>query len=342
VPVDLVVLCGFLGSGKTTLLVDFLRQRGVADTGVIVNEVGEIGIDGAILNDDGNGAPVSLLANGCVCCSMRGSLVDTVAALLDSPRPPGHPPLARIVLETSGLSRPGPILASLADPELGARDLRVSVMSTFDCESGSAKLHEFDEAMAQLAAAQCVVFTKIDRVSMDILRRSRDLVAALNPLAQIVAETDRAKAVELAFGAVRQAERAELVAHADPAANSAHIEHPRIHVMTGTPRAELAWNDLSVWLDDLAGACGDRLLRLKARLHVTDCPEPLLIQSVGTTFSAPLRMTSQIGAPDVCVVITRDIEANAINVLSEPPAVRLSMKRAEPAGIHIQPRRRHA
>jgi G3E family GTPase len=344
VPVDLIVLCGFLGSGKTTLLVDFLRRGTTADTGVIVNEVGEIGIDGAIVNDDVSGAPLTLLANGCVCCSMRDSLVDTVGAMLDAPRPPGSPPLARIVVEASGLSRPGPIVAALTDPQLAARAPRVSVVSTFDCENGAARLNEFDEAIAQLAGAQRVVFTKVDRVSSAVLTGHRNDIAALNPLAHIVAEEDRAQAVELAFGASRETTSAEPGAdfvHVQRGVTGVPIEHPRIRVMTGTPRAELAWQDLSRWLDDLAALCGERLLRFKALLHVADCPEPILVQSVGTTFSAPVRMTRRIDAADVCVVITRDIEADEINGLSDLPVVRLAMTRAGSAGILIHQRRRH-
>ena len=118
-PVDLTLLSGFLGGGKTTLLVDFLRDDFAGETGVIINEVGEIGVDGAIVAD--TDVPMLLLANGCVCCSLRSGLVHTVGALLDAPRLDGRAPIRRIILETGGLSRPGPIIASLADPELAAR-----------------------------------------------------------------------------------------------------------------------------------------------------------------------------------------------------------------------------
>ncbi len=104
--VDLFLLCGFLGSGKTTLLVDYLRT-GAADTGVIVNEAGEVGVDGAIVANDSDSVPMTLLANGCVCCSLRSDLVHTLSALLDAPRPSGAGPLKRVILECSGLSRPG-------------------------------------------------------------------------------------------------------------------------------------------------------------------------------------------------------------------------------------------
>jgi G3E family GTPase len=331
-PVDLTILCGFLGSGKTTLLVDFLRQDNAGETGVIVNEVGEIGVDGVIVADGSDGVPMTTLANGCVCCSLRSSLVDTVRALLESPRRLGQAPIKRIILEASGLSRPGPIIASLSDPELSALGLRVGVLSTYDCERGLSSVEAFDEAAAQLVAAQRVVFTKVDRVSPDTLVHHRQVVAGVNPLAQVVADTDRAAAVALAFGTVTTSDPVGLALHALRSISGAGLIHPRVHVLTGIPRPALSWDDVSLWLDDLAGFCGDRLLRFKALLHVTDCLEPILIQSVGTTFSAPRRMMRQMDGRGVCVAITRDIDARDINAMEDHPAITLVATGARAAG----------
>lgn len=321
-PVDLILLSGFLGSGKTTLLVDFLRQDVAGETGVIINEVGEIGVDGAIVAD--SNVPMLLLANGCVCCSLRSGLVHTVGALLDAPRQDGRVPLKRIILETSGLSRPGPIIASLADPQLAARGLRVSVVTTFDCEAGAFRAAQFDEAAAQLTAAQRIVFTKLDRVSPASIHEHRQAVAGINPLAQVVADPDRASAVARAFAPTPSlADPTEPAMQAlwDPPAGA--LRHPRIHVMKGEARPNLAWPDLALWLDDLAGLCGDRLLRFKAIAHVTDCDDPILIQSVGTTFGAPQRLRSYAAGKDVFVVITRDIDADEINAMAGSGPIRL-------------------
>ncbi len=326
-PVDLILLSGFLGSGKTTLLVDFLRQDVAGETGVIINEVGEIGVDGAIVAD--SNVPMLLLANGCVCCSLRSGLVHTVGALLDAPRPRRSAPLQRIILETSGLSRPGPIIASLADPELAARDLRVSVVTTFDCEAGAFRLTQFDEAAAQLTAAQRIVFTKLDRVSPDSIHQHRQAVAGINPLAQVVVEPERAAAVAHAFAPMPAlADPTEPAMQALWAPTAGALRHPRIHVMKGEARPDLAWPDLALWLDDLAGLCGDRLLRFKAIAHVTDCDDPILIQSVGTTFGAPQRLRSYAAGKDVFVVITRDIDADEINAMAGGAPIRLM---AQPA-----------
>ena len=111
----------------------------------------------------------------------------------------------------------------------------------------------------------------------------------------------------------------ELAVQALRASGLAALRHPRIHVMKGVPKESVSWTDFSEWLDDLAGLCGERLLRLKAMLHVTDCEEPILIQSVGTTFSAPRRMMN-VAAQDAIILITRDIEQEHIQA-SMPASV---------------------
>ncbi len=313
-PVDLIILCGFLGSGKTTLLVDFLKQEaGMHDTAVIVNEAGEVGIDGALVTESGDDIPMTLLANGCVCCSLRSSLIHTVSRLLDAPRPAGAPPLARIVIETSGLSRPGPIIASLTDPDLAQRGLRVSVVSTYDAVLGGLRTDEFDEAAAQLAAAQRIVLTKLDLIAPDALVTRIAQATLVNPMARVLSQTDRQLQVRQAFAfqadeMTDHANILSLIQNATPLASS----HPRIHVMKGTVKPGTDWEELSIWLDNLAGLCGERLLRVKALVHVTDCEDPILIQSVGTTFSIPRRMTQRRDAPDVIVIITRDISPDEI------------------------------
>ncbi|MFY0480667.1 CobW family GTP-binding protein [Achromobacter marplatensis] len=310
--VDLFLLCGFLGSGKTTLLVDCLRDPASRDTGVIVNEAGEVGVDGVIVANDSDNVPMTLMANGCVCCSLRSDLVYTLSALLDAPRPDGAGPLQRVILECSGLSRPGPIIASLADPELAGRGLRLTVVCTDDCARDPDALAELDEAMAQFGAAHRIVLTKTDLLPADALQARAMRAANLNPLAAIIADPDRQRAVQAAFAPSQGvADLAGLAARMLTTGSQA-AAHPRIRVMAARAHADISWTDFSEWLDNLAGLCGDRLLRVKAVVRVNDCAEPILIQSVGTTFSAPQRLTRQPDAPDAIIVIARDIDAGQI------------------------------
>lgn len=321
--IDLILLCGFLGSGKTTLLVDWLHDPAAAHTGVIVNEVGAIGIDGAIIANDSNNVPMTMLANGCVCCSIRSDLVHTLSALLDAPRPAGDPPLQRVVLECSGLSRPGPIIASLADPELARRDLRLVVVCTDDCARDADALAQSDEAMAQFAAAHRIVLTKVDRVTAQALQARGARAAAWNPLAAVIADADRRRAVRAAFAPSPDAVDMAALAARALTSGAGTRGHPRILVMSARAQPGISWNEFSEWLDDLAGFCGDRLLRVKAVVRVADCIEPILIQSVGTTFSTPQRLMRQPDAREAIIVITRDIDAAQIQASSPTAPVQM-------------------
>jgi G3E family GTPase len=301
---DFVVLTGFLGSGKTTLLRDFLRAPEGADTAVIVNEVGEIGLDGAILRESGTGAagtPIAMLSNGCICCQAGSDLSHTVAALLAVERPGANGPLRRIILETSGLSKPGPVLRQLAS--LAEHRMRVSVVATYDATRGTHPA-AFEEAAAQWAAAHRIVVTKADVLADDALARARSEVATINPLAEIVATASRDAAVAAAFSALALGAAMPI-----PPRAGAMAPHPRIAVRLARPAGVMAYDDLAAWLDNLAGALGERLLRLKGLLRVAESERPVLVQSVGTSFAAP----RPFGAPGsetplFLVVITRDLE----------------------------------
>ena len=299
---DFVVLTGFLGSGKTTLLRDFLSGPEAADTAVIVNEAGEIGLDGVILNEGGGDTPIAMLSNGCICCQAGSDLAFTIDRLLSVERPGATGPLRRIVLETSGLSMPGPVLRQLAS--LAEHRLRVSVLATFDATRGTA-VAEFEEAAAQWAAAHRIVVTKADAVPAGTVARAGDEIANLNPMAEIVTTADRAQTVAEAFAPLG-------VASPIPVSSPAAIRavHPRIAVRLARPTGVLAYDDLATWLDNLAGALGDRLLRLKGLVQVKESERPLLVQSVGTVFSPPRPFGApQAETPAFLVVIARDLQA---------------------------------
>lgn len=297
---DFVVLTGFLGSGKTTLLRDYLGMPEAADTAVIVNEAGEIGLDGLILRESGGDVPMTMLANGCVCCQMTSDLARTVEALLAAERPEASGPLRRIVLETSGLSKPGPVLRQLAS--LAGFPMRVSVVATYDALRGP-ETSAFEEAAAQWAAAHRIVVTKLDTGPPGRRDGALAEIAGLNPLAGIVADHDRAAAVAAAFAPLTGAgpDPALLVPEAGGA-------HPRVAVWLARPNAALAYDDLAAWLDNLAGRLGERLLRLKGLVRVVEAERPLLVESVGTLFSRPrpFGRPGEGGAAFV-VVIARDL-----------------------------------
>jgi G3E family GTPase len=296
---DFVVLTGFLGSGKTTLLRDFLTGPEAADTAVMVNEAGEIGLDGVILNE-GNDTPIAMLSNGCICCQAGSDLAYTIDRLLSVERPGAAGPLKRIVLETSGLSKPGPVLRQLAS--LAEHRLRVSVLATYDATRGP-QMAAFEEAAAQWAAAHRIVVTKTDAVSPQALARAQEEIEALNPLAEIVATADRTSAVATAFAPLSGVAPMPVPPEAETQA------HARIAVRLARPTSVLAYDDLATWLDNLAGALGERLLRLKGLVRVQESERPLLVQSVGTLFSPPRPFGEpQASPPLFLVIIARDLQ----------------------------------
>lgn len=328
---DFVVLTGFLGSGKTTLLRDFLTRPEAADTAVIVNEAGEIGLDGMILSETGGDVPMTLLANGCVCCQMTSDLARTVEALLAAERPDASGPLRRIVLETSGLSRPGPVLRQLAS--LAPHRMRVAVVATYDTLRG-VETAGFEEAAAQWAAAHRIVLTKVDGATPARLAEAQAAIAGLNPLAETVADRDRSAAVLAAFAPLARSGPAPEPAR--PAAGA----HPRVAVRLARPVGALAYDDLATWLDNLAGRLGERLLRLKGLLRVAESDRPLLIECVGTLFSPPrpFGRPGESGAPFL-VIIARDLAATDLDGVEPTGLFRFSawaerdpFRRTSPAG----------
>ena len=297
--IEFFVLTGFLGSGKTTLLRDFLEQPEAADTAVIVNEVGEIGLDGIVLRDGGDSLPMAMLSNGCVCCQIGSDLAFTIDRLIVAKRPHGTPPLRRIILETSGLAKPGPVLRQLAS--LAEHRMKVAVVGTFDLTRGT-ETATFEEAVSQWAAAHRIAATKVDLASVNALSEAPATIAAINPLAEVIALKDRASTVATAF--------APLVAAPPLPDVSADVKatHPRLVLCCARPVADISYPDLAAWLDNLAGALGDRLLWLKGLVQVKTLKQPLLIESVGTLFSPPRPLQMADGSQSsFLVIIAHDV-----------------------------------
>lgn len=294
---EFVLLAGFLGSGKTSLLLDWLALPEAEDTAIIVNEAGEIDIDGAIIAESGT-LPMAMLANGCVCCTLTSDLVFTIRELVAARERAGGPPFRRIVLECSGLSKPGPILRSLMP--LAALGLKVRVVTLCDAVLAPGQAEHFEEWAAQVAAAGTLVLSKLDRAAPE---PAIAVLRAVNPLAPVVAEVDgaaRARATFLSAPGLSTWAAASLAGLSEAAA------HPRITLALARFAPAVSWEGRLDWLEDLAAFCGDRLLRVKGLLHPPAGP-PLLVQGVGTVYSPLVPMPSAIGREEALVVILRDL-----------------------------------
>lgn len=182
IPVTLVT--GFLGSGKTTLVAHLLAQPGMAGTLVIVNEFGEVGIDHDLL--EASSDDTILLANGCLCCTIRGNLVDTLLDVLAQRDAGRLRDFDRVVVETSGVADPAPLLGFLlAQPAITDRYALAGVVATVDAVAGPDTLARQREAASQVAVADLLLLTKSDLVPPGRAAAIEAFLLAVNPAATI-------------------------------------------------------------------------------------------------------------------------------------------------------------
>jgi len=323
---EFILLTGSLGSGKTTLLSDFLALPDCADTGVIVNEAGEINVDGAIVASGRRDLPLALLGNGCICCSLGDDLHAAIDDLRAVRQKQGLGDFRRIVLETSGLAFPGPILRSLMSYDRAT--FRVRIVSTLDPLRPEGDAATFAIRAAQLTAARRIVVTKTDVASRVGVAAALRVASGINPAAASFAIADRNERARAAFGPASD----EQVARASIFSAVATPSHPRIQVFVADWQENADWGDVRDWLEDLAGYCGDRLLRVKGFVSVDGVPDPLLIEGVGTTFAAPRRMPDAPMARGL-VIITHNVamaDLTEVSAMSSGrgPAVRPSSRHA--------------
>jgi len=326
--IPVTVLTGFLGSGKTTLLNHVLKQPEMNATAVIVNEFGEIGLDHLLVEsatDD-----IVLLNSGCLCCTVRGDIADTLLNLFVGRASGKIPRFNRVVIETTGLADPAPILHTLiSDPLVAARYSLDGVVTTVDAVNGGGTLDRQPEAVKQAAVADRLLLTKSDLAEGTAALRER--LAALNPSAPMVpvaqGEVDPAllfnlgfydpttKSVDVQRWLRDEAFEAEDGHHHEHEEHDVNRHDDRIRAFCITRERPISWAALSTWLDALATMRGDDLLRLKAIVALSDRPgEPVVVHGVQHLFHPPV-LLPQWPSDDHrtrMVFITRDLPREAI------------------------------
>ena len=307
-PVSLIT--GFLGSGKTTLLNRLVQRPEMADSAVIINEFGEIALDHLLV------APVSgeavVLASGCLCCAVRGDLQETLRGLLIERDRGSVPPFARVLIETSGLADPAPVVQLFLNNPLLGHYLRLdAIVATVDAVNGRAALDCHWEARKQAAIADRLLVTKTDIAPPGETAQLTEALRALNRAATIhrVVQGDIDPNALFGVGPFDALARA--------AALSGDQHQPHDHAVDAfclTTEAPLDWGRFHDWLGRLRAEHGDRLLRVKGVLDIAGEDGPVAVHGVHHTFHPPVALARW---PDGerrsrLVFITRDLDRAAV------------------------------
>jgi G3E family GTPase len=283
-PVSIVT--GFLGSGKTTLIRRILSDPAFASTAVIVNEFGAIGLDHHLIASSDE--TLLALTTGCLCCAVRGDLVATLLEL-QSRREAGEVAYERVLIETSGLADPAPILQALmADADVARGHMPGTLLTVVDAVLGEATLDQHPEAIRQVALADCLAFSKTDVTRPADSLRGR--LTALNPTADLL--TTDVMPPHAVFSTANQvAQRGRLASlpatgPRSPFIRAAHSDGVGTFTLQrDRPVPALA---LTLLLQALADHCGPRLLRVKGLVDIEEMPgRPAVIHGVQHVFSAP-------------------------------------------------------
>jgi G3E family GTPase len=355
-PIPLTVLTGFLGAGKTSLLNRLIHDPALAETAVIINEFGEIGLDHLLVKPIREG--VVLLQSGCLCCTLRGDLVEALEQLLRD-LDNGRIVFRRVMLETTGLADPAPVLqTAMVHPYLLQRFRLDGVITVVDAANAAATLDQHMESVKQVAVADRIVLTKTDLLGASerehALPRLRARLAALNPAAPILdAAAGEATPQGLLGCGLFDPQRKipdvrRWLAEEAYAARSPHDHHghdpnrhdERIRAFTLTADAPIPAASFEMFLDLLRSLHGPKLLRLKGIVKIAEEPtRPLVIHGVQHVLHPAVRLAQW---PDDdqrsrIVLITRDLTAGEVRPLLDAFLNRSAPDRPDRAALLDNP-----
>jgi G3E family GTPase len=326
IPVTLIT--GFLGSGKTTLLSRLLKHPGMNRAAVVINEIGEIGIDHDLVSMSSEN--VTLLANGCICCTVRTDLQETLRELFGQRRAGQIPDFDRVIVETTGLADPVPVVQTLVSDTMLAAHYRLDgVITLVDAVNGPGQIGQQPEAEKQIALADRVLITKSDLASPEDVAGISERIASINDQADIAlvvnGEIDPSELTGLGLGSAkagsgtlrflgessnRPADTPRFLATAP---KSQHA--PNVGTLSMRFDKPFSWEAFSAAMDLLTSMRGPDLLRVKGIVNVDGTP--VVVQCVQHIFHPPVTLDNwpSTDTDTRLVFITRNISAEAIRGL---------------------------
>ena len=322
--IPVTVLTGFLGSGKTTVLNHLLQQSGMDGVVAVINEFGEVGLDHLLVETSEE--RFALLDNGCVCCSVREDLVTLLEDMSSREASGTLPPIRRVLIETTGLADPVPVLhALMTAPGVVARYRIDGVVVTVDSVNALHSLEHHAEAVKQIAVADRILLTKADLAEADTIAVVEGSIRTINPTVAVVrvdhGSIDPGALFEAGLFAPQA--RSDQVAGWFATATQAHAFHHHGHHAHGSEVASFSlvvnepirWAAFSRWLDYVAALKGDDLLRFKALVNVAERPQgPVVVHAVQHVLHPPIALDAwpSDDRSSRLVFIVRDIPAEAI------------------------------
>ncbi|MET3615948.1 G3E family GTPase [Rhizobium aquaticum] len=356
IPVSIIT--GFLGAGKSTLLNRLLKDRQLSDCAVIINEFGDVGIDHMLVETSGD--QMVELSDGCLCCTVRGELVDTLASFIDLMQTGKMKPISRVVIETTGLADPVPVLQSVIGNPVLAQNFHLDgVVTVIDALNGMRSLDNHEEARRQAAVADRLAMSKTTMAQPSEVNALAARLVAINPNARIVdADGEEAGTAALLRAGyfdvtAKSPDVARWLADEDKAQDHHHDDHAHhdhghhhhdghghdhhahghhlhhhhddvnrhdasIRSFSIVHDQPIDRNAVAMFVDLLRSAHGEKLLRMKAIVMLSDDPSrPLVLHAAQSTLHPPARLEAWPGEDrrTRLVLITKDLDEHFVREL---------------------------